>query len=49
MTWGDKFTPKEVDDAYDNFDIDDKGMVETQAVISLLTAGADDEEGGEAA
>ncbi|GLV35894.1 Myosin light chain 2 [Carabus blaptoides fortunei] len=49
MTWGDKFTPKEVDDSFDNFDIDDKGFVDTQSVISLLTAGADDEEGGEAA
>lgn len=49
MTWGDKFTPKEVDDAYDNFDMDDKGQIDTSALIQMLIGGGDDEEGGEAA
>lgn len=49
MTWGDKFTRKEVDDAFDAIDIDDKGRIDTNAVINLLTAAPEDEEGGEAA
>jgi len=48
MTWGDKFTAKEVDDAFDAMDIDDNGKIDTQALITLLTA-AQEEEGGEAA
>lgn len=43
MTWGDKFTMKEVDDAYDQFEIDDKGMLSTQEIIELLTASAQEE------
>lgn len=50
MTWGDKFSPKEVDDAYDNMIIDDKGFIDSGHLIGLLTGGSgDDEEGGEAA
>lgn len=49
MTWGDKFTGKEVDDAFDAMDIDDKGRIDTQSVISLLLGAQDDDEGGEAA
>jgi len=48
MTWGDKFTAKEVDDAFDAMEIDDNGRIDTQALITLLTA-AQEEEGGEAA
>lgn len=48
MTWGEKFTAKEVDDAFDALDIDDNGRIDTQGVITLLTA-AQEEEGGEAA
>ena len=46
MTWGDKFSSKEVDDAFDAMEIDDKGRIDTNALIALLTAGAEDEEGG---
>lgn len=46
MTWGDKFSAKEVDDAFDAMEIDDKGRIDTNALIALLTAGAEDEEGG---
>ncbi|KAJ8964193.1 hypothetical protein NQ317_000512, partial [Molorchus minor] len=50
MTWGERFSGKEVDDAFDAMDIDDKGRIDTQALITLLTASKDDEEGeGEAA
>lgn len=50
MTWGDKFTGKECDDAFDAMIIDDKGMIDTQHLIGLLTAAPEDEgEGGEAA
>lgn len=44
MTFGDKFSSKEVDDAYEQFAIDDKGRAETQSIISLLTASAKEEE-----
>lgn len=49
MTWGDKFTMKECDDAFDAMIIDDKGMIDTAHLIGLLTAAPEDEEGGEAA
>ncbi|KAL1492081.1 hypothetical protein ABEB36_012576 [Hypothenemus hampei] len=45
MTWGDKFTSKEVDDAFDAIDIDDNGRIDTQGVITLLTAAAEEGEG----
>lgn len=49
MTWGDKFSAKEVDDAFDAMDIDDKGGIDTEALIQLLTAApTEDEEGGAA-
>jgi Ca2+-binding EF-hand superfamily protein len=48
MTWGEKFTPKECDDAFDAMDIDDNNRIDTQALITLLTA-AEKEEEGEAA
>uniref|UniRef100_A0A146LEQ1 Myosin regulatory light chain 2 n=1 Tax=Lygus hesperus TaxID=30085 RepID=A0A146LEQ1_LYGHE len=49
MTWGDKFTAKEVDDAFDAMDIDDKGGIDTLALIQLLTAAPEEEEEGAAA
>ncbi|XP_030750309.1 myosin regulatory light chain 2-like [Sitophilus oryzae] len=49
MTWGDKFTGKEVDDAYDAIDVDDRGRIDTQGLITLLTSAADEEGEGEAA
>ncbi|KAL0811169.1 hypothetical protein ABMA28_009600 [Loxostege sticticalis] len=49
MTWGDKFTGEEVDEAYDQMDIDDKGFIDTAKLIAMLTAAAEEEEGGEAA
>nr|CAD7402010.1 unnamed protein product [Timema poppensis] len=45
MTWGDKFTADEVDDAYDQMVIDDKGAIDTAKLIAMLTASAEDEEG----
>ncbi|KAK4875752.1 hypothetical protein RN001_012174 [Aquatica leii] len=49
MTWGEKFTAKEVDDAFDSMEIDDKGMIDTLALIQLLTAAPEEEEEGAAA
>lgn len=49
MTWGDKFSGKEVDDAFDALDIDDNGRIDTNGVIHLLTAAAEEEGEGEAA
>ncbi|XP_059491271.1 myosin regulatory light chain 2 [Neocloeon triangulifer] len=47
MTWGDKFSAQEVDDAFDNFEIDDAGFIDTGKLIAILTSSA--EEGEEAA
>nr|UZF12968.1 myosin regulatory light chain [Locusta migratoria] len=49
MTFGDKFSAEEVDDAYEQMEIDDKGMINTQKLITMLTASAEEEEEGEAA
>lgn len=50
MTWGDKFSQKEVDDAYEQMVIDDGGQIDTAKLIAMLTASAEEEEGeGEAA
>lgn len=47
MTFGDKFTGQEVDDCFEQFPIDDSNMVETQAIIAMLTASPSQEEEGE--
>ncbi|XP_076637476.1 myosin regulatory light chain 2 [Colletes latitarsis] len=44
MTYGDKFTAKEVDDAYDNMYIDDKGFIDTPSLIAMLTGTGDEDE-----
>ncbi|KAJ8867163.1 hypothetical protein PR048_033027 [Dryococelus australis] len=44
MTWGDKFSGDEVDDAFDQMVIDDKGYIDTAKLITMLTASAEDEE-----
>lgn len=44
MTYGDKFTAKEVNDAYDNMYIDDKGFIDTQSLIAMLTGAGEEEE-----
>lgn len=52
MTFGDKFSAEEVDDAYDQMVIDDKGFIDTAKLITMLTASAEEGEGegeGEAA
>lgn len=45
MGYGDKFTGKEVDDAYDQMIIDDKNQIDTGALIEMLTGKGEDEEG----
>lgn len=44
MTWGDKFSGDEVDDAFDQMVIDDKGFIDTTKLITMLTASAEEEE-----
>lgn len=43
LTYGDKFTEKEVKDAFDAMELDDDGNIDTAALITLLT-GKDDED-----
>jgi Ca2+-binding EF-hand superfamily protein len=50
MTWGDKFSAAEVDEAFDQMTIDSNGKIDTQKLIQMLTASAEEEEGeGDAA
>jgi len=50
MTFGDKMSQAEVDDAYEQMVIDNQGRIDTGKLISMLTASAEEEEGeGEAA
>jgi Ca2+-binding EF-hand superfamily protein len=51
MTFGDRFTAQEVDDAFDQMEIDDQGFIGTSKLIAMLTASAEEEEApeGEAA
>jgi len=44
LTWGEKFTPKEVDEAFEQFDIDDQGKIDLAGVLDLLVGGKKDEE-----
>lgn len=49
MNFGQRFTANEVDDAYDQMVIDDKNMIDTGALIEMLTGKEEGEEGEEAA
>lgn len=44
MSCGQRFTNKEVDDAYDQMDIDDKNMIDTAGLIQLLTGKEEEDE-----
>jgi len=44
MTWGEKFTAKEVDEAFEQFDVDDEGKIDMAGVLELLVGGKKDEE-----
>jgi len=43
-TFGEKFTVKEVNEAYDNFYIDDKGMIDTPSLIAMLTGTGEEDD-----
>jgi len=45
MTWGEKFSSDEIDDAYEQMTIDGSGKIDTSKLIQMLTAAADEEEG----
>jgi Ca2+-binding EF-hand superfamily protein len=36
MTWGEKFTAQEVNDAYDHMYIDDKGFIDIESLVNML-------------
>jgi len=44
MTFGDKFSAKEVNDAYDLMYIDDKGRIDTESLIGMILGTGEDEE-----
>ncbi|XP_043466002.1 myosin regulatory light chain 2-like [Leptopilina heterotoma] len=44
MTFGDKFSQKEVNEAYDMMYIDDKGRIDTESLIGMILGTGDDEE-----
>merc|ERR1712198_498912 len=44
MTWGDKFSSKEVDDAFESMVIDGNNKIDTQKLIEMLTAAPAEEE-----
>jgi len=46
ITFGDKFTQDEVDDAYDQMVIDGKNRIDTAALIEMLTGKDNEEEEG---
>ena len=48
MTFGDKFSANEVDDAFDQMTIDNQGRIDTKALIGMLTAAVEEEEEEEA-
>lgn len=43
-TWGEKFSAKEVDDAFEAMVIDEKGDIDTEALIELLVGASKEEE-----
>lgn len=43
LSWGDKFAPKEVADAFDAMDIDRNGLIDTEDLIQMLISGGDEE------
>jgi len=49
MTWGEKFTAGEVDDAFEQMEIDGRGQIDTAHLIQMLTSSAEGEEGEEGA
>jgi Ca2+-binding EF-hand superfamily protein len=44
MTWGEKFSANEVEDAFEQMVIDNQGRIDTGKLIALLTAAAEEEE-----
>jgi len=48
MTWGDKFSASECDEAFDLMAIDSNGKIDTNKLIEMITGGAGDEEAEEA-
>ncbi|XP_065207361.1 myosin regulatory light chain 2-like isoform X2 [Planococcus citri] len=43
ITWGDKFSQKEVADAFEAMDIDRNGLIDTEELIQMLIAGGEEE------
>jgi len=49
MTFGERFSQGEIDDAYEQMSIDNQGRIDSSKLIAMLTASAEGEEEGEAA
>lgn len=43
VTWGEKFSAKEVADALECMDVDSRGHVITEDLVQMLTAGGEEE------
>lgn len=44
LNWGDKFSTQEVKDAFDNMEIDKKGLIDTEDLISMVLGSGDDDQ-----
>lgn len=44
VTWGEKFSPRECDDAFEAMVIDEQGNIDTEALIELLVGASKEEE-----
>ncbi|XP_065205825.1 myosin regulatory light chain 2-like [Planococcus citri] len=43
LSWGDRFTPKEVAESFDVMEIDKNGMIDTEDLIQTLVSGGDED------
>lgn len=44
MAWGDKFTEKEVDQCFENFEIDENLMIDTEDLLFVIVGAHEEEE-----
>lgn len=44
MTWGEKYTAQEVDDFFDQVEIDDRGKISCNSCVEMLTGKASADE-----
>lgn len=44
LTFGDRFSEKDVNNAFDHFYLDDKGRIDTESLIRMLTSPDEDDD-----